>query len=613
MCGIAGIVDCGAGFGAQAIGRIATAMRDTLIHRGPDDAGTWVSPDGVCALAHRRLSILDLSPDGRQPMGNEDGNVHVTFNGEIYNYVPIRERLEAAGHRLFSHSDTAVLPHLFEEMDGSRFSELEGMFGIALWRCSDRTLLLGRDAFGKKPLYYAQGAGWFAFASELSALRKVPEFDATIDPEALEQYLMLQYVPAPNTIYRGARKLPPGCYLELKLKGTSPSLAIGSHFRFDAGAGEMHPRTRTLDDEVELLRELTMGAVGRRLASDVPLGAFLSGGVDSTLVVAMMAKELGRKVKTFSIGFQGTDETEHIFAQQVARHLNTEHYEELLKPDALEMISLLAQTLDEPLGDSSCLPSYLLSRMTRKHVTVALSGDGGDEMFGGYGRYSDVINEAGQMAGKPEWSPGKAYVSERWLIFTPEDAQALTGRHSPAVADILGAWRHALDTNDRALLHRMRNLDVKSYMPGSVLTKVDRVSMQFALEVRCPLLDKSVARFAEGVSAENCWQPGESKRILKKLASRYVPGEWMNRKKMGFGLPSNSWSQAKVLDFARDMLLGARTQLSAHVDAAALKRLVNHQSEPGCFSIFKLWTLLIVELWLRAHHATPLNSAGELK
>ncbi len=606
MCGIAGIVDRGAGFGSNELTRIATAMRDSMVYRGPDDAGVWVDPHARCALAHRRLSIIDLSAGARQPLGNEDGSVQVTFNGEIYNYVALRRRLEGQGHRLRTHSDTEVLPYLFAETGSARIADLDGMFAFGIWRVADGSLLLARDPFGKKPLYYAEGDGWFAFASELHALLRVPGFDARVDPDALALYLMLQYVPAPWTLFRGARKLPPGATLELS---AARSPRVTRYWRFEA-AEPSGVRRRSVEADVEDLRGRVIAAVDKRLVSDVPLGAFLSGGVDSSLVVSVMTKELGREVQTFSIGYRDTEETEHHYAQEVATHLGTRHHEHLLMPNALELVEHLARVLDEPNGDSSCLPTFLLSKYTREFVTVALSGDGGDELFGGYSRYTVTINEMGswlertknRLRRRATPTAADRYLSPRWLILQPEQVADLTGGLPAGAAQTIAHWRAQLNDESRPLIHRLRNIDAEFYMPGAVLAKVDRMSMQASLEVRCPLLDRDVAAFARDLPARHCWQPPDvTKFLLKRLAERYLPAGIIHRRKMGFGLPTQSWSRETMLGMAEDALGGSSAILSGLLDQTALRRMLDGQHVPGQFSIYQVWPLLLLELWLRAH------------
>lgn len=619
MCGIAGVLAAPGRFGDTGLEVVVRAMRDSMAHRGPDAAGIWVDPNSVCALAHRRLAIIDLSDEGRQPMGNADGSVQVTFNGEIYNYKSLRAELIGRGHQLHSSTDTEVLPYLFADLDPEAVKRLDGMFAFGVWQRPSRRLLLARDPFGKKPLYYAEGDGWFAFASELQAFQAIPGFKAEIDPEALAWYLLLQYVPAPLSIFRGVRKLPAGSTMLVEIRdGQVRAQAPRQYFRFTPAEPAAFPRRSMAQREGEL-EEAVREAVRKRLMADVPLGAFLSGGVDSALVAAMVTKELGRPLATFSIGFTGTEDTEHLYAREVAQHLGTEHHEELLAPDALELVHEIAARLDEPNGDSSCLPTYLLCRYARQHVTVALSGDGGDELFGGYGRYRDTLMEqgsgwrrllrsaSGRRLGVPVWTPGDAYLSPRWLIFQPEQVAALLGGTLPdAVADKLARWRADLNDPRQPLMHRLRTLDAETYMPGAVLPKVDRMSMQVALEVRCPLLDRDVAALARDLPSAACWRPpAETKRILKRLASRYLPAQWMQRRKMGFGLPANAWSATEALALARDLLLGPASRLSILLDSGALRALVDQQGQPGFFSIYQIWPLLILELWLRQHTETP--------
>lgn len=606
MCGIAGLIDWGAVFGREKLASIALEMRDSMTHRGPDDAGIWVNDSGNCALAHRRLSIIDLSADGRQPMCNEDGTIWATFNGEIYNFQQLRTQLIDEGHCFRSHTDSEVLPHLFEKMEPQYLELLDGMFAFAVWNEREKRLLLARDPFGKKPLYFSEGSGWFAFSSELKALRSVPSFDASVDREALSLYLLLQYVPAPQTIFSGARKLPPGHYLEADFsQEAAPKIKIAQYARFSPTEPSAKPdRVR----EVDQLGEVLVQAVEKRLASDVPLGAFLSGGVDSSLVAAIATKELGCNLKTFTIGFEGSSDSEHVAAREIADHLGTDHYERILKPDAIALVDEIASRLDEPNGDSSCLPTLLLCQHAREHVTVALSGDGGDEMFGGYGRYRDTLNEEGGWARRllrrtglgDGWRASAVYLSPRWLIFQPEQVNALVRGMPDKVRQILLEWEVLLDDPRSPLLDRMRNLDTMTYMPGAVLAKVDRMSMQVSLEVRCPLLDSKLAQFAENLSVDSCWKPpGETKRILKKLASRYLPEEWMNRRKLGFGLPANAWSKEEVLSLTNELLLGTNSKLRDYVDSSVLEKMIAKQAEDNCFSIYQVWPLLILEAWLR--------------
>ncbi len=609
MCGIAGIIDIGIGLGRDEIARLATRMRDSMTHRGPDDGSSWVSDDGRVALAHRRLSIIDLRAHGRQPMANEDGSVQVVFNGEIYNHHDLRAALEANGHAFRSNSDTEVLVHMFEETRLDQCKSLDGMFAFAAYNAREQTLVLARDPFGKKPLYIADGAGFLAFASELRALETLPFLNRRVSRDAIAAYLLVQYMPVELGIYEGLHKLPPGHAMSI-------NLATGKRQteRFYRFSPRRSIETKRSPTEVKNeLRRLVRRAVEKRLESDVPLGAFLSGGVDSSLVVAMMAKDFGKKVDTFSMGFDDPNATEHLFARETARMLGTNHRDDVLTPDAMRMLPDIAARLDEPNGDSSCLPTLLLSRFTRQFVTVALSGDGGDELFGGYGRYKDTLNETaadvgGYLArlkllaqGERATSVADRYLGPRWLMFQPERVTELLGTPIPSeAARHLSDWRELLEDESRTPMQRMRALDAYTYMPGAVLPKVDRMSMQCSLEVRCPLLDHELGAFAATLPDSMLWEPPlGTKRILKELAAEYLPREWMERRKMGFGLPSDCWSQSELLKLAEDSL-GRDAALRNHLDGDALTRFVLEQRDPNHFSIYRLWPMLILELWLRA-------------
>jgi asparagine synthase (glutamine-hydrolysing) len=605
MCGIVGLVDTGRGLGPDRLRTAVIAMRDSLAHRGPDDQGVWVDPAGVCGLGHRRLSILDLSPLGHQPMADDSGQVAITFNGEIYNYRELAADLESQGARFKGQSDTEVLLALLTDLAPAHLNALRGMYGLAVWNGYKRQLLLARDPFGKKPLYLARGRGFFAFASEMQALELLRDLNLRISPDGLTDYLTVGYAHTPHTIYQEVEKLAPG-YWALLSQPTG-LLERAPFWQFAAGSRMPQVRLATsYEGRVQQLAELVEEAVKRRLISDVPVGAFLSGGVDSSLVVAIM-KRLGARTRTFSVGFADTEDTEHIFARQVADHLGTEHADIVLKPDAIELAPIIAAALDEPNGDTSCLPTYLLCRFTRRAVTVALSGDGGDELFGGYTRYLDVLTEGAQEpARRPAgWTAVSAYLGCRWTIFQSDQIKTFLGSLTPSREALLRRATAVLQSSDRALIHRMRNLDVEHYLPGAVLAKVDRMSMQFALEVRCPLLDVDVAAFAAALSAEDCLvrsgQPVsfQGKRILKDVLSRFLPDEIVHRRKMGFGLPMSLWNPQALRTLATEVLDSRSTKLTDHVDRKALRQWLAWQQKPAHFSIYRLWPLLILELWLR--------------
>lgn len=596
MCGIAGIILKRGQPGAIDPGAIARRMADLMAHRGPDDAGVWVSPDGRVALSHRRLAIIDLSAAGHQPMTGRSGRTHIVFNGEIYNFRDLRARFEAEGVAFRSDSDTEVLLEALERDGAAALNSLDAMFAFAWYDEASGRLMLARDIFGEKPLYYTDNDTCFAFASELSALTEVPGFDDRIDGDTIARFLAYQYVPSPETIYRGARKLPPAHLLMREADGT---VATRAHYRF-VPDGPAAP-ARSLSEAADELEAILVRTVRQRLISDVPLGAFLSGGVDSSLVVALAARVLGQPVKTFTIGFAGFAESEHRDAAEVAGLLGTDHREQVLSPDSVGLCEQIGRVLDEPNADSSCLPTFLLSRFTREAVTVALSGDGGDELFGGYGRYMATVDEATEAARLrlPGFSPGAAYWSARLLVFPESELRALAGGVPAALADELATARAALDGDPRPLVHRLREADVRMYMPGAVLAKVDRMSMQWSLEVRAPLLGREVADFASRLAASECVRDGAGKHVLKEVARRYLPSPIIDRPKRGFGLPMGLWGAEALLPAARALLLSGPTCLAAWIPRDQLARYLDRMARD--FSAYRVWALLVLEFWLRAH------------
>ncbi|MBI4800725.1 MAG: asparagine synthase (glutamine-hydrolyzing) [Desulfarculus sp.] len=632
MCGIAGIVSQAGALSPERLRSLALAMSQALRHRGPDDAGAWLDPTGRCALVHRRLSIIDLRPEGRQPLVNETGRAAVTFNGEIYNFQDLRRRLLGRGHRFVSQTDGEVLVHLLEDLPAQEVvASLEGMFAFAHWDSETRSLLLARDRFGKKPLYHAQGPGWFAFSSELRPLTLLPGFDDSLTRDSVAGFLMLQYAHAPGTIFRGARKLEPGSLLVLgpdqepqtrhwwryrphdllppslspdRLPFVSPNRRpwnrlwqglrrrVLPHRQAPAASTGLSPQ------RVEELRGLLIGAVERRLIADVPLGAFLSGGVDSSLVVAIMTRELGVKADTFSIGFAGSSQSEHEHARQMAEHLGCNHHEQVLAPDVMTLLAEVTRALDEPNGDTSCLPTYLLCRHARGHVTVALSGDGADELFCGYPRYFATLE---QSLARDGLTPAQFYLTYSGpLVVAPDSLAKLLGGLPPAQEDTLAAWNALLQNRRAPLVDRLRCLDADTYLPGAVLAKVDRMSMHFALEVRCPFLDGAVARFAAGLTPDECYQrPRQGKVILKELGAKYFPGAWLHRPKTGFGIPADFWRPNQLTALARDMLLGGDSHLGPWLEVKPLLDFLRRLERTPASAVYQLWPFLILESWLR--------------
>jgi asparagine synthase (glutamine-hydrolysing) len=630
MCGIAGIVSFGPGIFPDK----ATVHRmcQTIVHRGPDDEGTYVR--GGAALGMRRLSIIDLA-GGHQPIHNEDETVWVVFNGEIYNFPELRAELERRGHRFYTSSDTEVIVHLYEDLGSDCVRRLRGMFAFALYDERSQRLLLARDRLGIKPLHYAIHAGQLFFGSEIKAiLAAAPEL-AEINPEAVLDYFYCGYIPDPFTAFRKIHKLPPGHILELE-KGESH---VRSYWDLPA-FGTHNPKS-----EEECLDELSsrlFEAVRVRLISDVPLGALLSGGTDSSIVVAMMARASRDPVKTFSIGFEKDDFNEAKYARLVAQKFGTEHHELIFAPDLAKELDYLTHTMEEPFGDSSMLPTYYVSRLARQHVTVALSGDGGDELFAGYERYR--IHQSFRLSeGIPKWmgkmfreriypqlpygTYGRQFLynlslssSERYLdsiSFRPTlDGQAnlLSNDFRRSVDNLwdpLDVFRKHLknaDCNDA--LSRLLYLDIKTYLPGDILTKVDRMSMLTSLEVRVPILDHLFVEWVTGLSANWKWQGKTQKYILKKLAAREgVPNEVIYRRKQGFALPLVHWIRNELKeDFVR-ILLEPRTLQRGYFDAHSIQLLLAEHFRGRRNHAGRLWRLLAFELWQR-NYVEGLHSAN---
>jgi asparagine synthase (glutamine-hydrolysing) len=597
MCGIAGIILKQGRRPPERLRQMVGRMAGTMAHRGPDDQGIWIDPRGICALAQNRLSIIDLSSAGHQPMISPDGNHVLSYNGELYNFLDLRAELTASGMQFSGRSDSEVLLGALRQYGSDVLPRLDAMFAFALWNCETRELVLARDMFGEKPLYYAETNEFFAFASELHALTTLPDFDAGIDQAAIAHYLCYQYISAPATIYRSVRKLSPGCALTLDARGNA---RIDTWFQF-ATAPHDHSAT-PLDALADELEDILSRTVARRLISDVPLGAFLSGGVDSTVVAAIVTRKLGRPLDTFSIGFDGHADSEHLQARETAAHLGTRHHDRILSPDVLELGDRIGTMLDEPNGDSSCLPTYLLAGFAREHVTVALSGDGGDEMFGGYGRYFATV--ADSLRGDANWSAGASYLSDRILVYPEPVLTELLGDIPAPLAHELATERVALDTDRRPLINRLRALDARHYLPGAVLAKVDRMSMQHALEVRAPLLGREVAQFAMSLAGDACHVggSGQGKEVLKRVAARYVPREWLDRPKRGFGLPMDGWGKSVLLPMTRSLVLAPDSRIAEFIDRTALAGFLERQVRS--FSPYRVWSLFILENWFRHHPGT---------
>jgi asparagine synthase (glutamine-hydrolysing) len=623
MCGIAGFVNTHDAPPAREREAVLTRMLTVITHRGPDDEGTLVA-DGA-AIGMRRLSIIDLA-GGHQPISNEDGTLSIVFNGEIYNFKELHAELESRGHTFRTHSDTEAIVHAYEEYGAACVEHLRGMFAFAIWDAHARTLFLARDRVGKKPLYYALTArDTLVFGSELKSLLEHPEVEREIDPRALDAYLTFGYVPDPLCILKGVNKLPPGHHLTFA--GGRVALKQYWDFQFEADGDAQRRRA---DDYLEELRALLDESVRIRMIADVPLGAFLSGGIDSSAVVGLMARNSDRPVKTFSIGFNEDSYDELKYARVAARHFNTEHHEFVVTPDIVQIVDELAWHFDEPFADPSALPTYMVSKLAREHVTVALSGDGGDELFAGYTRYLVEQRRApfervprvvrrGLMRPLSERLPhgawGRNYLhnvsldaADRFLdsvsVFTRLTRGALytdAFRAQLVNEDGAGASFRALASRVRTgePLDALLYLDSKTYLPGDILTKVDRMSMAVSLEARAPLLDHKLIEFVARIPAALKLKSGETKHIFKRAIADFVPAEILHRPKQGFGVPVQQWINEQLREQMRDTLTDSRARSRGYAEPRYVAQLLNEHERGRRDHAAPLWALFMLELWHR--------------
>jgi asparagine synthase (glutamine-hydrolysing) len=619
MCGITGRLNYDPNDRVDA--RVLTAMTDAVRHRGPDASGYFV--DGAIGLGHRRLSIIDLST-GDQPLGNEDGRIQVVFNGEIYNFAELRETLQSRGHRFRTGSDTEVIVHAYEEWGDRSVDRFRGMFAFALWDGTSRRLLLARDRLGVKPLYYAELPGRaLLFGSEIKSLLEDRDVPRDWSAEAIDEYLTLLYVPAPHTVYRAIRKLPPAHTLVAENGRTT----ISRYWNLDfPGDGDARSEERYLDELDHLLRE----AVKLRLVSDVPLGAFLSGGIDSSAVVAYMRATSASRPVTIAVGFDERDYDEVRHAEQVAHHLDCEFHALRASPDVADLLPKLAWHFDEPFADSSAVPTYYVSRAARHLVTVALSGDGGDELWAGYSRYrvdsmehraratlGPISRVAGHLADALPLSV-KGARSLRHLRVNPDQAYAVKhayGHFEPDAkrrlysgdfharvggADPLAHFR-ALYASVRSSdpLDRSMYVDSQTYMIDDVLTKVDRMSMAVSLEAREPLLDHKLLEFAARVPSSLKLRDGRSKYLLRRLLSRWLPNTIVDRRKRGFDAPIGEWLRGPLATMTADLLFSARHRDRGLFRQEAVEQIWTEHQSGQVDHRHRLWQLLMLELWFR--------------
>ena len=608
MCGIAGFVGREGGEATRATLR---RMCDAIRHRGPDDEGFLVEPD--VALGMRRLSIIDVA-GGKQPIGSEDGAVQVVFNGEIYNHRGLQRDLEGAGHRFATRSDTEVLVHLYEDHGDALVHRLRGMYGFALWDARRRRLLVARDRLGIKPLYYWPTANGVAFASELRSLLALPDFPRAIDDTAVAEYLALGYVPEPRCIFRGVHKLPPGHTLTWSREA---GVQVAAYWR----PTDVRPVAIGEREAIEELRRLIGDAVESHLESDVPLGAFLSGGIDSSTVVAEMARRSTRAVRTFSIGFEDPRYDESADARAVAAAIGTDHTELIVRPDADALVEEVVRTYDEPFADSSALPTYLVSALARQHVKVALSGDGGDELFAGYTRYAEAAKHAELPAAfrwmlrssarlLPHVAPGRNRLLDlgrsREGRYTATVARAL----SPAEGGVASERVVAAGVPLGALLAdrfrdashfdgvtRLTAVDMVTYLPGDILTKVDRASMAVSLEARVPLLDHHLVEFALSLPGALKLRDGTGKWVLREAIRGLVPPRVLEKRKQGFAVPLRSWFRHE-LRHRVDALQAGAARIGEYVDERAVARIVREHLARRRDHSDLVWRLMALELWL---------------
>lgn len=623
MCGIAGFVNAN---GSAVDRAVLELMNAAIIHRGPDEDGFYVNEN--IGLAMRRLSIIDLA-SGQQPIHNVDKTKWLIFNGEIYNYQSLREDLIARGHKLYTKSDTEAVLHFYEEFGVDCLQHFRGMFAFAIWDEREKSLFLARDRVGKKPLLYShQPNGDLIFGSEFQALLQHPSISREVDHEAIDSYLSYLCVPAPQTAFKQIRKLEPGHWLKWK----AGEITTQRYWLPDFSKKIKITEEEAIEETTRILRESTR----LRMISEVPLGAFLSGGVDSSTVVALMAQESSTPVKTFSIGFEEQDFSELKYARRVAEHVGAEYHEFIVRPNALEILPTLVEHYGEPYADSSAIPTYYVSKETRKHVTVALNGDGGDESFAGYERYMAMevaeyyrriprsLRSAlieGPINFLPTSELKKTRVRDvqrfftsanenrndryfRWMstfkpalkpeLYTTDFAHAVAGQDA---SEFLDRWFDR--ANGSGILDATLLTDQMTYLPNDLLVKVDIASMANSLEARSPFLDHHLIEFAASLPESLKMSRFRTKSLLKKLAARLVPREVIYRRKMGFGVPVGRWLRGEMKDFLRDVLLSDKALNRGVIRGEKIRQYVDEHIDGKFDHSFQVWTLLMLELWFQ--------------
>ncbi|HDL19208.1 MAG TPA: asparagine synthase (glutamine-hydrolyzing) [Bacteroidetes bacterium] len=620
MCGI-----CGVSFKSnekKVDQSLLVRMNDTITHRGPDDQGAYA--DGNFGIGMRRLSIIDLS-SGHQPQFNEDRSLAIVFNGEIYNYRELRDDLLVKGHKFQTDSDTESIIHAYEEYGVGCLKKLNGMFGFTIYDRKKKQLFIARDRVGIKPLYYYEDGQTFAFASEIKPILQIPGIDRSIDMEALNLFLTFEYIPSPYSIFKKVRKIPPGHFLIYR----NQKIKIEKYWDVDFSR---QPEQQSVSEEE--LRELMRDAVRLRLVSDVPLGAFLSGGIDSSTIVGLMAGLMDRPVKTFSIGFEDQSYNELNYARTIAKKFNTEHTEFIIQPDAIDLVEKLVYHLDEPLGDFSIFPTYLVSKMARDYVTVILSGDGGDELFAGYDTYiaDKLANRFKKIPGflrngviKPvvnlfppqeqkkgiinkmrRFMEGMDYPEDlqhvRWMIFLSEvDRRMLFNEevsrsvNGKETYEFIRQYFRQSQPVDR--LNRQNFVDYKTYLVDNILVKVDRMSMATSLEARVPFLDHRVVEASFRIPGNLKIQGKDTKYILKQTMKDILPDEIIHRDKQGFSIPIKNWLREELRPMMQDVLHPDKLKQQGIFDSVFVNRLVGEHVRGTENHSHRLWALMMFELW----------------
>jgi asparagine synthase (glutamine-hydrolysing) len=625
MCGIVGELSFGSG---RSVSMPAlAAMTDTIQHRGPDHGATYLADGGAAGLGFRRLSIIDLRAAANQPIGNEDGSVQLVFNGEVYNYRSLREELLAKGHQFRSNADSEVIVHLYEEIGDRAVDRLDGMFALAIWDQRAGRLVLARDRAGKKPLFTWRDDRRVVFASEPKALLGHPELAIEVDETAVPYYFLYGYVPHPQTIYRGVRHVEPGTVVTYERDGREQARRYWQ-LTFPDVASAPAPPPR--EEATRRVRELVTAAVERRLMSDVPLGAFLSGGLDSTIIVAIMSRLMGEPVRTFSIGFDGDEAfDETAVARDTARQFGTRHTEFRVKPSAVDLIDTLVRHHDGPFADSSAIPTYLVSKLTREHVTVALTGDGGDEVFAGYLRFgaalaaervprwmaaigSGVLESLPAPGNERHWiARGRRFaraarlpLQDRvtsWAGAFYDDVEAVIDPELAARVGPIDRCRHlrALAGIDGASpLSRLLAANFHSYLHDDLLVKADRMSMANSLEARAPFLDRALIDYVASLPDDYKLRGRRTKAILRDAFADVVPAPVMQGAKKGFGVPLDVWFRGELAGYLRDTLLSPSARLRTYVSQDYVRRLVDDHAAGRANHGHRLWTVLTFERWL---------------